>query len=124
MKYSRVFLNCVKHELVHGIRIIWNEHQNECLIALFIMLLHLICAVFFSAQEEARDGIFISFGFILLVLNSIVYLSQRRTLVFLYLYIFWIAFAIYCHKGPLFPGVLFCLVKHAKIAAYVTYFSL
>ncbi len=100
MKYTFTILKIFTHGFTHGTRIIWNENLDDCLIFIVIAIFHLEL-LFYAPYEETIPAIFLGCSAMMLILNTKVYQTQKKTLMFAIYYILWEIWAIEIQQSPL-----------------------
>lgn len=127
-KHVRLFGKCLVHEFCFGTKIIYQDHFNEIVISLLIIVMHTFGALCFL-QPSAQDSIFFVSLFLLFLINIIVYIRQKRTLMFTFYCTVWFLWALYIHDRNktllLEKEAFFYLLKNVvNYNYYVTYITL
>jgi len=99
MKQIRVELSSVVHEFVHGLRTIWRENNEECIIFIFLIILYSVLMVFCSSQLGVKKALWMGFLPPIFVLQVSVMLNQKRTAMFTYGCMLWLTVAVYLAKA-------------------------
>ncbi len=85
-----------------SVQLLWKEYYDECVISLFLVLVHTILVLKCSSQPDAAHGIWFGMVLTVLIIYLKVMLSDRRLWAVHVFYFAWFLYASYHARFGIF----------------------